>query len=180
MMASVKGSNLVQVVKALRMNREAALASLPEKHRHYLQERILPSSWYPEADQLELLAVLASILPPGGDAWELFGRASAQVDMNGIYKRLVHPGDPERTLRNAPVAWRNLHDSGELEVSMEGERRGSITLRDYPVRSAEMCRLIGAYLAETLGLAGAREARTAKRECRARGASQCTWSVTWT
>ena len=79
-MGKVKGSILAKVVKALRAAGEEAREQVPENLRHYLEGRILSTTWHDEQDYLELISVLAELLPdPGMDVWEFMGRDSART-----------------------------------------------------------------------------------------------------
>jgi hypothetical protein len=53
-LAKVKGTNLISAVKLMRRNRAQALAALPPTLHHYLDERVLPTSLYPEAEPMTL------------------------------------------------------------------------------------------------------------------------------
>jgi len=66
-LAKAKGTVLVDIVKALRKNKERSRTLLPAKLLHYLDERIVIASWYPLEDYVELLpgrgrATLAEVL----------------------------------------------------------------------------------------------------------------------
>jgi hypothetical protein len=176
-----KGGAMLSTVKALRAQREAALARLPSSLHHYLNERILPASWYPERDVHTMLRVLAQLmpLPPGSDVWELFGKMAAQNDFNGTYRAFLRPGDPAGTLEGACGHWGSFHDTGEMTTLFDGPGSALVTLRNYGLVAAEMCRLNGAYMCSVLAIAGAKKARSAKLECRAAGAPQCTWRISW-
>jgi hypothetical protein len=177
-MANVKGTSVLQVVRALRANRAAALSKLPPKLHHYLDQRILPSTWYPEKDEVVLFQALASIMQLGTD-WTMFGKLAAQHDLSGVYRGLLVPGDAKRTLRNATALWRNFHDTGEYSVHFAAETQALLTMRSYAIRMAEMCRLIAAYSSEVVVMTGVKDVRIEKRECTAAGQSQCTWHLTW-
>ena len=58
----VKGSLVVGAVKALRAQGAPAREALPEHVRHYLDHRILVSSWYSEDDAMELYVAMARAL----------------------------------------------------------------------------------------------------------------------
>jgi hypothetical protein len=169
---------VLQVVRVLRANRAAALSKLPPKLHHYLDQRILPSTWYPEKDEVVLFQALASILQLGAD-WTTFGTHAARHDLNGVYRGLLVPGDAKRTLGNTTALWRNFHDTGEYSAHFADENQALLTMRGYAIRMAEMCSLIGGYSSEVVVMTGVRDVRIEKRECTVAGHKQCAWHLTW-
>jgi hypothetical protein len=174
----VKGSNVLGSVKMLRANRERALALLPEKYHHYLNERILASSWYPEADQLELLRAVSFMLPGSPDPWMMMGRIAARSDLSDLYRTMVRPGALKDALRASSSLWRMFHDTGELKLTLEEPERVLAQLRGYAATAREMCRVIGGYVTEVASVAAARDVGTAKTGCTLDGADHCSWRMT--
>ena len=177
--AKVKGTNMLSAVKALRMAREQAQKLLPPSLLRYLDERVLVSSWYPEADLMGLLHTLGKILP-GDDPFYFMGRHTASEHLAGIYRGHLRAGDLERTLQSASALWRNYHDTGEMTVALEGPGRATLQLRDFASTTPEFCRLLRGYFTELAEQAGAKRADVAKLECILTGARACRWSMTWT
>jgi hypothetical protein len=178
-MPSVKGSNVLGAVKMLRANRERAEKLLAPQHHHYLHERIMVASWYPEADQLELLRAVAAMLPLAPDPWMTMGRIAARGDLSSLYSYLVRPGDLKDTLRAATALWQTFHDTGELKIVLEAPGRAIATVRNYGASTREMCRVIGGYVTEVATVAGARDVATSKLSCTHDGAPQCSWRMIW-
>ena len=176
---TVKGSNVVTAVKMLRANRERAVALLPAKLHHYLDERIIVSSWYPEADQLELLRAVAFLLPGTPDPWVTIGRIAARGDLSDLYRNLVRPGELKDALRASTALWRTFHDTGELKLTLEVPGRALAVLRNYAATAREMCRVIGGYVTEVTTVASGRDIKTVKLGCVLDGASECSWRMTW-
>ena len=179
-MPRVKGANVLAAVKMLRANRERAIALLPARHHHYLDERILVSSWYPEADQLELLRAVSFLLPGTPDPWMMIGRIAARGDLSELYRNMVRPGDLKDALRTFSSLWRTFHDTGELKLSLEEPGRALAALRGYAATTREMCRVIGGYVTEVASVATGRDIRTVKLGCVLDGAPECTWRLSWT
>ena len=177
--AKVKGTNVLSAVKALRMGREQAEQLLPPSLRRYLEERILVSSWYPEADLMGLLHVLGKFLP-GDDPFYFMGRHTASEHLAGIYRGHLRPGDLERTLRSAPALWRNYHDTGDMTVSIDEPGRATLELSQFTSTTAEFCRLLRGYFSALAEQAGAKDVAVAKVECILGGARACRWTMTWT
>lgn len=178
-MPNVKGANVLAAVKMLRANRERAVALLPRELHRYLDERILVSSWYPEADQLELLRAVSFLLPGTPDPWVSIGRIAARDDLKDLYRRMVKPGDLKETLRASSAMWRTFHDTGELKIVLEEPTRALATVRGYAATAREMCRVIGGYVTEVVSTAGMQNIKTAKIACTLDGAPECSWRLTW-
>jgi len=176
-MARVKGTVLIPPVKVLRANRERVIDTLAPPLRRYLEERILPSSWYPAADHVKLVRALVPIMPPGRDPFVFMGRAAAQMDLTGMYRAQLTMGDPEKTLRNFTCLWRNYCDTGEISLEVESEHSGRITVRDFEGASREMCGIIGGYIEGLVVVAGGKSATMHKAKCRLDGDPACMWTA---
>ena len=176
----VKGVNILALVKVLRRaGRERAEAVLAPELHHYLDQRILVSSQYPEADHLGLLRAMAKLLPPRPDPWFTMGQLSARSDLNGLYRALLRPGDPKRTLQSANALWRNYHDTGDLDAVLETDNEVKLVLRGFVAPARELCRINIGYFTELVALAGGRDPICRELDCVVQGARQCAWSVRW-
>jgi hypothetical protein len=177
-MPSVKGSNVLQAVKMLRANKDHAQKLLPLHLHRYLGERIMVATWYPEADQIELLRAVAAMLPKQPDPWVTMGRLAARADLETIYRYLVK-ADLKDTLRSATALWATFHDTGELKIAVDGPATATATVRNYAASNREMCRCIGGYVSEVATVGGAKGVSAAKQQCVHDGASVCTWRLAW-
>jgi hypothetical protein len=177
----VKGVNIVALVKLLRKaGPDVAMKVVPPAYQHYLQERILVSSRYPELDHLELLRAVHRLMPPKPEPWVVMGHRSANADLSGVYKAHLRPNDPMRTLQSSGALWRNYHDTGDMTVSFPTERSAVIELRNFVAPARELCRINVGYFEEVVLMSGAREARCVERGCVVEGATGCSWTVDWT
>jgi uncharacterized protein (TIGR02265 family) len=179
-MARTKGAHVINAVKVLRQDRERARRVLPPALHRYLEERIMPSSWYPLDDHLVLLHAVAELfMPPGVDPWVTMGQGTARMDMAGIYKLHLRPGEPGRTLFAMSAVWRSVHDSGEVIAHNAGPQSFSMTILGYHVRAREICGIAQGYLGEVVRIAGGRDPRVEHTRCCCDGARDCTFAVTW-
>jgi hypothetical protein len=178
-MPKTKGSHVISAVKVLRSQRQRALALLPPRLHHYLEERILASSWYPMEDQFELLRAIAAMMPASPDPYVIMGRGTARMDLAGIYRNQLRDGDPARSLTAMSVIWRTANDSGDVTTTLDGPRLATVRLSGYDFTRVERCRMVEGYLVEVVTLASGRDARATHSECSARGAVDCVWRVTW-
>jgi hypothetical protein len=177
--AKVKGTNVLGAVRALKADRERALPRLDERLHRYLEERILVSSWYPEADQIELLRVVASLMPSQPNPYVVMGRMSAALDLSTLYRHQLRPNDPLRSLAAADALWRNYHDTGEMSVVTESATAAVLRLRGYRAACREMCLVVAGYVTGVAEQAGAREPGWVKLGCYLDGAPDCSWRVSW-
>lgn len=175
-MARSKGTNLVDMVKLMRQQREKAMALLPESLQPYLDQRISVSSWYPEQDMYGLMRALESLLPVSGEAlYREIGILNARNHLSGSYRHLLS----ELRLKTLPIRaealWKSLHDTGELRVEIESECTGRALLRGYENPGPEMCLVIESYLAEVLRMAGLEGVQSTSGLCVHRGDPECIW-----
>jgi len=176
-MAKAKGTILVGIVKYLRKHREPALRLLPPDLHHYLSEKIFLSAWYPEEDLLRLIrARLRLHEGPADEVLEAMGRMTVQGHAEGVYAHLLEGGG-----RGAATGalWSSQHDTGTLTVERESATTSRLELVGYAHPSREMCRIVEAYVGETLRLAGRAGITAEKLSCAVRGDPQCTWRFTW-
>lgn len=180
----IKGTIMIEVVKYLRAHRERAREVVPERLQHYLDGRILATSWHDEEDYLELMKAIVAILPPsdarrGISPFEYSSRSTSGAYFEGPYKSLVRHGEPGRTLRSLGALWRLRHDTGEFEVELEGEGTARVWLRDYALVAREACELVQGTLWGMLHHSGAVEIELRHPRCRARGDEVCEWELEW-
>jgi hypothetical protein len=174
---SVKGTNMLTAVKALRADRERARHAMPPPLHKYLDERILVSSWYPEADLLGLMRTLGRLLPSTPDPFEFMGRHTAREHLSGIYRGHVSSSSLEVTLATAAALWRNYHDTGEMSAEPQGSRRWILRLDRFTASSREFCRLLSGYFRELAELTGATQVDVSKIDCCLDGAAGCRWQL---
>lgn len=178
-MAKVKGASIVDSVRFLRRHKEEARKHLPEALHHYLGERVLAASWYPEEDLVPLVRAIARIHGLSDAAWfEKAGRLSAQAHGKGIYKHLAS-GERDSLTRRALVLWGSQHDTGVLDMEPESTGKVRVALRDFGLPSRDFCTLTGGYIAGTFEMSGCEGVRIEKQSCCVDRAPACTWLVSW-
>jgi hypothetical protein len=178
--AKTKGTNLVDMVKFLRKQREQALALLPKGLHRYLDEPVSVAAWYPEEDMIGLVRVLAKLLPAGGeDPLAQIGRLNARMHLQGTYAHLLGDARPSVLPVRAVALWRSMHDTGEFKLAVDKDH-AEARLADYGHPTLEMCTMLGAYLMELFVLAGASSAKADEVACCRAGARECRWRIEWT
>jgi hypothetical protein len=154
--ARAKGTAILQLVKALRSMPDAARAALPPRQRAYLEDRILVTAWYPEADYLALFDALIACVPKSDvDPWEAFGVQAARHDLANVYRGLVRGGDLLSCVRASKELFKLYHDSGAVTVEQYPDH-ARMEVVGYASVSAGNCRFITSYAREharlTLGV----------------------------
>jgi predicted hydrocarbon binding protein len=175
-MANAKGTVVIEVVKALRANRERAAALLPPKLAHYLEERIVVASWYPLDDYLVLLRAAGKVIKNGGaNVYEKMGRDAARSHMSGTYSRLK-----KTTNRQASFTLlSSMYDSGELKVLEREPGHAVLEFANFAIPSRELCDTFSGYQAERMALMGFEDLKVRHTRCRAEGSNACIWELSW-
>lgn len=168
-----KGTGVLPVVTALKAHPRGP-QSLPAALRHYLQDPMVATEWYPESDLRGLLECLAGVLEQDGmrDVWDYFGRTAAQRDLKGSQSAIP----AERRVKKAglyrPFAgdevtigtlflrtsklWRLYHDAGTLLAgrSVSDECGVIVRLTDFDVPTPGLARMHLAYNCEYARILG--------------------------
>ena len=172
----IKGTGIVGIVRALRTFREQASRLLTPQLLHYLDDRIVPTSWYAEDDYLALMEAFMRINHKA--SWEGVGAIAAREALSTVYRNVIVEGDVPETARRMRVNWRNYHDTGELSVENE-PNLVRVPVRDYCMVSTPLCRLNQGYFAALLELSHAVITDQRKVHCTARGDAACIWEFGW-
>jgi len=174
--AKAKGTVVIEVVKALRANRERAAAMLPAKLAHYLEERIVVASWYPLDEYLTLLRAAGKVIPNrGGQVYEKMGRDAARSHMAGTYSRLK-----KTTNRTASFTLlSSMYDTGELKVLEREPGHAVLEFANFAIPARELCDTFTGYQAERMGLMGFEDVKVRHTRCRAEGSPSCLWELSW-
>lgn len=174
-MANAKGAILLGPVKLLRKRRSEAVQQLPPELHHYLEEDIRVSSWYSEADFVQLIRAAARLMPGTlAEALEQMGALGAQVHAD-VYGELI------RTLTSSTVyaLWSSQHDSGELRIVPEAPTTVRAELSGFDSSSEVHCLLTGGYIRGGLVANGVEDVAVEKLHCVLRGDALCCWRATW-
>ena len=156
----------------------ALIKSLTPEDAAYLHRIVLAGDWIP-IDVMNRIteAAAASAGKPLDSFARSAGRFAADEAVNGIYRWIVFLRTPAFVLGKASRAWSTLYNRGRLELTTEG-RSAAVVLHDFPSHPAGCGRVTG--WMEKLGeMTGVENLRVIHRRCRANGAPECEWSVTW-
>jgi hypothetical protein len=174
-----KGTNLIDMVKFLRKQRDAARGLLPGRLHRYIDERLNVSAWYPEEDMVGLVQALVKLMPgPPEDALVRIGRLNARMHFQGTYAHLLSDARPAVLPGRAVALSKTMHDTGDFRLAVERDH-AEARLSGYGHPTAEMCVLLGAYVLELFALAGVSDAKVEEVACCRRGALDCRWRIAW-
>jgi hypothetical protein len=175
-MGRVKGSTLLGAVKFLRARRGLAMDLLPPEHRHYLEDTIKSSAWYPLADLLALVGVAADVLgTERAQAFAFMGEFAARAHAELYGDLMAVGGSNSRTF----ALWSTQFDAGRMQRIVEGPGRTRVELCDFRSPGPELCLLIGGYIKGVVGLSGVEDLAVAKIGCTTQGDPNCIWRATW-
>lgn len=175
-MGRVKGSTLLGAVKFLRSQRGEAASLLPAEHRHYLDDTIKTSAWYPLGDLLALVGACADVLGTGrNEAFAFMGEFAARAHAE-VYGDLMQAGGSNsRTF----ALWSTQFDAGRMQRTVEGPGRTRVDLCDFRSPAPELCLLIGGYIKGVVGLSEVEDLVVEKIGCTIKGDPLCAWRATW-
>jgi uncharacterized protein (TIGR02265 family) len=157
----VKGVNLIELVKVLKIHRrDSPLDGLSSEAIALLDQRILPTEWYPlEALHEYLNFTFENVIMRNEAQVTRLGEVGAQLALTTVHRAYVRRGDPQRTAQAMVRLWSMYFDFGELVVEAEGERAARFTMRDYPDVPLVHGLMIAAWHAMSATLAGGRNVR---------------------
>ncbi len=175
-MAKAKGTVVVDLVKALRKNKQKALTLLPERLHHYLQERIVIASWYPLEDYIALLCAAGQVLSPDdANVYQTMGRAAARSHMEGTYSRLKDKANRQATF----TLLSSMYDTGEMKVAERAPGRAALEYHGFALPTREVCDTFTGYNLERMTMLGFDNPTVHHVSCRANGEPTCRWLLEW-
>jgi len=175
-MGRVKGSTLLGAVKFLRSRRGEAKSLLPAEQRHYLEDTIKSSAWYPLGDLLALVGVAADLLGTGrAQAFAFMGEFAARAHAELYGDLLKGVGSNSRVF----ALWSTQFDAGRMNRVAEAPGRARVELLEFTSPSPDLCLLIGGYIKGTLGLNDVEDIVVEKLGCTTNGDPLCVWRASW-
>ena len=174
-MGKTKGTVVLSAVKLLRSQTEAARRLLPVALHHYLSERIVVASWYPEEHLYELIVAGAALLPNQSGVFEMMGATTCREHVEGLYADHLKR-DPQMRAR---ILWRAQHDSGDFALTQSTPNSVTYELTGWDHASPKYCRVVGGYFTELHRLTGAAAPSYTHPTCKSAGADRCVYVVSW-
>ena len=157
----VKGSMMMFVVKGVRAaGVENFDRFLTDEDRELLNQRILPINWYPFGPYKRLFEALVAVVARGNTRTvRQWGRDYGSAILDGVYRSIIAPGDPMRSLKNYERRFSSFYDFGSLEVSETGPGAAEVIIRDFDPSWESLYEMIQGWLERTVELAGGRNPR---------------------
>ena len=180
---SKKGLSLVAVrdyvlQKAGREAWASVLGVLPDEDADTVSAAV-DVGWYPLDLHARLLRAVDTGLGDGDLSTILpIARFEAERDVPIVHHLLLQMGNPTDVAEKMAVLWPRDHTTGRLRIERRDDSAIDVTLVDWAADEA-LCLGFQHYFQRALELAGARDVRLVQSTCRARGAAECFFKVTW-
>jgi hypothetical protein len=154
------------------------VSDLPAGDQQLLAE-VVAVGWY----DLELYARLIRALDQRHGKGDLvlldeLGRYEAEQDYRGIFRLFFRMASPAYMVEKTADYWRRFHDVGDWAIERRGTNAVWGALRGWGVDDV-LCRELVAYVKRAIELVGGKDVVLEHPRCRARGASQCEYLMTW-
>jgi hypothetical protein len=151
-----KGVDLMRIVASLRAIRKTQeLPAISDQAQVYLNQRILPSVWYPYEVFRELGGIMHQLFAGGTDEGaKQMGVLSAQVlkEQHVVFLR----DDPRQFLGILQAIWTSHFNFGRVEVPIIREQEAQVVLLGYEDMPRWHGILTMAWMARALELSGAK------------------------
>jgi hypothetical protein len=122
---NVKGSICIDLVKMIKSDKSGACDKLlTDKDRDIINQKILPSIWYPYETYKHLIAAIFEVFAKKDTkVAKEWGRAVCQAVMTTMYAALITKRDPLDFLNKYGSIHKNFYDFGKIEVTIEKEKQ---------------------------------------------------------
>jgi uncharacterized protein (TIGR02265 family) len=177
----VKGSMMMFVVKGIRaFGADHVEHLLTDEDRRYLTQTILPINWYPFESYKRLLDSLVTVVARGSShTVRQWGRDYGSTILGGVYRSVVIPGNPLRSLASYEQRFASFYDFGSLEVRDTGPGGAEVEIRDFDTSWEPIYHLIAGWLERTVELAGGRDPKVEVIARSWKGDSGTVYRVAW-
>jgi uncharacterized protein (TIGR02265 family) len=177
----VKGSMLMFVVKGVRAaGIEHFDHLLTDADRELLNQRILPINWYPFENYRRLFDSLVTVVARGNTRTvRQWGRDYGSTILEGVYRSVISPGNPLRSLKNYEQRFSSFYDFGALEVTETGPGSAQLEIRSFDPTWASIYEMISGWLERTIELAGGKDPRIEFLARSWAGDPSTIYSVSW-
>jgi hypothetical protein len=180
-MMQVKGSVLIDFVKTIRADKSGVYDRyLTDEDKRLIQQRILPSAWYPFDTFKNVFQAAFEVLAKGDlEKVREWGRAYGEVITKTIYKGLLKKGQPMEHLKRYPTAIRNFFDAGSIEVKEVSKNEAEMILKGFDTGFVPIFYIMFGWLEKTLEMCGAKNIQFETLEKAWEGAPQTRIRMSW-
>ncbi len=177
----VKGSMMMFVVKGVRAaGVEHFDHLLTDADRQFLKQRILPINWYPFETYKRLFDSLVTVVARGNtQTVRQWGRDYGSTILEGVYRSVISPGNPLRSLKNYEQRFSSFYDFGALKVTDTGSDSAKLEIRSFDPTWESIYEMIFGWLERTVELAGGHDPRISFISRSWTGDSSTVYSIAW-
>ncbi|MDB4881040.1 MAG: hypothetical protein JWL60_2486 [Gemmatimonadetes bacterium] len=155
------------------------LAAMPPEDQQAFK-LVMTISWYPFALGTRLDQAIVTVLGGGDPAYfERLGEASASRNLATMHRPYLTKGDAHGFLSKAPQIYRMYYEVGRREYERTGEREGVLTTFDAETFSVPDCSTVVGWHRRALEMCEVKGATVVEEQCRAKGAPNCRYKVSW-
>ncbi len=158
-MARVKGTIILDFVKTIKADKSGAYDGfLNEEDWKVINQRVLPSNWYPYETFERLFGAVVKVLA-GGDMHTVrqWGRIYGEAIVTGVYRGIIKEGEPMESLRKYGTYIRNLFDTGELVIQPITANEAVLTARGFDPNFEPHYHMMMGWIERSLELCGAQD-----------------------
>ena len=177
----VKGSVLIDFIKTIRADKSGVYEPyLTDEDREIIDQRILPSAWYPYDTFKHCFQAIFEVLAKGDlEKIREWGRMYGEAIMKGIYKGLLKEGDPLHYLKKYNTYLRNFFDFGSIEIKELSENEVEMALKDFDAQFVPAYYMMFGWLERTLEVCGAKNIKFEVLDRAWEGAPETRISISW-
>ena len=185
-MDNVRGLSLIAAIKYIQQNfEEEGLNRIIEQlegddRETVTKDKIKAMSWYPKKTFSNLMKITEKTYGKGDcNICRRIGRFDAEKTFSGLYRAFIEFGNPHSVIRKAPLAWRTLNDTGDLEISKLSDKyvKGKISGVNEPDKC--ICYNLSGYFERVLEMSGAKNVEMKEIKCRCEGDEYCEYEIKW-
>ena len=156
------------------------LAALPAVDQATLRKPLNPAGWYNFQTGKHLDDAIVQVIGKGdAHLFEEMGAASAQLNLTGIQKFYLDPGNPQGFMLRAPLIYHVYYDKGWRDYKPTSPTSGVMTTYEAETYSTTDCMTVMGWYKKALNMCGARNVEIVEEVCRARGGDCCRYLVSW-
>jgi hypothetical protein len=185
-MAKVKGTALISRCSWVVSNHgksafEKVLQQLADQEQATeLRRGALQHRWYPFELYIDLNRCIDRVCGKGdGALYRKIAGSVALNDLNTVYRLFFRFANRTLLLRQADTLFRQYNDSGHLMVHKIAQGHIQLELRDFETPHQIHCESLAGWLHRCAEMTGAKDVKVEHTSCRAAGAAQCHFEVTW-
>ena len=153
---------------------------LGEKTKATIIKPTLDIIWEPEEAYVDLLAAIEKTFGKGDyELCRRIGLYIAEESIPKFYKPFIRLGNVSFVISNAPRFWRQIHDNGNLEISISSKHSATGRLINKAYPSKAFCFSLMGYIEGVLQMCGAKNISVKKIKCVTDGEEFCEFTTAW-